>query len=239
MGSSRLPGKTMMPIFGKPMIERMIERVRYSRYIYEIVIATTELTDDDILAAFANQISVGCFRGPAEDVLGRINATVAANDIDLVVELLGDNPLVHSDLIDDVMDFYHAGQCDYAASVTTEYPQAGPEVKKFPIGIRVQVFPRSVLERCEELARDPSHREHSTNYIYEHPERFSLGHFEAKGKWAKLNRPELTFAVNYQKNVDLVSRIFERCYPAEPNFGLPAVIRAFDADPALRALMGK
>ena len=239
MGSSRLPGKSTLPILGKPMIERMIERVRQSRYLGEIVIATTDLPEDGMLAELAQQIDVGCFRGSANDVLGRMNAAAGVLDADLIVELLGDNPLVHADLIDAVIDFYRAHELDYAASVTTEYPHAAADVPKFPIGIRVQVFPPAVLERCEKSAHDAYHRENSTTYIIEHPEQFRLGYLEAKEKWDKLYRPELTFAVNYAKNFELVTRIFERCYPRDPNFSLTDVVDTFDADPNLRFLMGE
>ncbi len=239
MGSSRLPGKSTLPILGKPMIERMIERVRRSRYLEDVMVATTDLPEDGMLAELAQQVDVQCFRGSADDVLGRMHAAAGILDADLIVELLGDNPLVHADLIDDVIDFYRARELDYAASVTTEYPHAGADVQKFPIGIRVQVFPPAVLERCEKLARDAYHRENSTTYICEHPDQFRLGYFEAKEKWDKLYRPELTFAVNYAKNFDLITRIFEHCYPRDPNFSLTDAIDMFDADPSLRLLMGE
>ena len=238
MGSRRLPGKSMMSILGKPMLERMIERVRHSQSIEQIVIATTELPEDDAIESLAARIGVGCFRGSAQDVLGRINAASAAYGPELVVELLGDNPLVHAHLIDDVIVFHTNGDFDYAASVTIEYPHAGAAMKKFPIGIRVQVFTPPVLDRCAQLASEPRYREHSTSFICEHPEMFRPGYFEAKGKWRDLNRPELTFAVNYQENLNMVRRIFERCYPVNPNFPLTDVIRTFDSDPALRPLMG-
>ena len=238
MGSSRLPGKAMLPILDKHMIERMIERVRYSRYVSEIIIATTELIGDDVLASLAKRVGVGCFRGSVDNVLGRIHGAIASTRADLIIELLGDNPLVHSDLIDDVSDFYCTNGFDYAASVTTEYPHAGPELAKFPTGIRVQVYTPAVLDRCEQLANTPYHREHSTSYIYEHPETFKLGYFEAKGKWAELNRPELTFAVNYQKNLELVRLIFEGCYPQNANFSLGQVLAFYDENPTLRTLMG-
>lgn len=238
MGSSRLPGKALLPILGKPMLERMIERVRHSRHIGQIVIATTELAEDDVLASFAASVGVECFRGSADDVLGRMAAAAAACDVSVVVELLGDNPLVHADLIDDVIEFYHAQGVDYAASVTTEYPRAGSAVRKFPVGVRVQIFRAEVLARCAELAHRPADREHVTTFIYSHPEIFKLGYFEASGTWAPLNRPDLTFAVNYGENLDMIRRIFERCYPVASNFSLLEAIRAFEADPALRALMG-
>lgn len=138
------------------------------------------------------------------------------------MQLLGDNPLVHANLIDDVIEFYRLHDLDYAVSVTIEHPYALPGLARFPIGIRVEVCSRQVFDRCEKEASIPYHREHSASYIYEHPEIFKIGYFEAKGKWAELNRPEVTFAVNYRQNFELLSYIFEKCYSVGLNFTLQA-----------------
>lgn len=220
------------------MIERMIERVQRSRHVTDVMIATSTNSEDDLLVDLTGRIGIGCFRGSPDDVLDRIDGAARAASADLIVELLGDNPLVHADLIDEVIDFHRSGRYDYTASVTAEYPHAGPEVRKFPVGIRVQAFPPDVLHRSAVEAMSPYHRENSTTYIYEHPDTFRLGYLEARGRWDALCRPELTFAVNVQKNVELVSRIFERCHPRDANFDLFDVVRTFDADPLLTPLMG-
>ena len=238
LGSSRLPGKAMMPILGKPMIEHMIERIRHAKSIDEIMIATTTNAADDALETLADRLGVLCFRGSSEDVLGRMSAAAASTDADLIVEMLGDNPLVHSELIDDVVAFYHEQGVDYAANVTVEYPHAGSDVAKFPVGIRVQAFSPAALATCNRLVTSPEHREHSTSYIYEHPETFSLAYLEAKGKWAALHRPELSFAVNYRANFELVKFIFEQAYPKNSNFSLHEVIKIWDANPQLLPKMG-
>lgn len=239
MGSSRLPGKAMMPVAGKPMVERMVERVRPARALDRIVLATSDRPEDDSPAGLAGRLGLDCYRGSAEDVLGRILGAARSVGAQTVVELLGDNPLVHPDLIDDVIAFYRAGRFDYAASATTEYPQAGPEVRKFPLGVRVQVYSRRTLERCARLAVEPGHREHATTYLMEHPELLRIGLFEARGRWAGLNRPELTFAVNYLQNLDLMSRIFESCLPGDPCFSLQAALATYEALPSdQKAWMG-
>ena len=229
----------MKPILGKPMVEQMIERVMRSRYVKEVTIATTNLPDDQPLFELAQKNGISCYRGSAEDVLERITEAAHQSKADLIVELLGDNPLVHADLIDEVIEFYQSGSFDYVANVTTEYPHAGSNLKKFPTGIRVQVFPVEILEQCEIESHTPYHRENSTTYIYENPEFFRLVYLEAKGRWESLNRPELTFAVNYQKNFDLVSYIFETAYPNDPNFSLSEVMKIYDSNPTLKDLMGK
>lgn len=231
MGSSRLPGKSMRPILGKPMVERMIERIRPARTLDKIILATSDRPEDEPLAALAEHLGIGCYRGSAEDVLGRIQGAARVAGVQTLVELLGDNPLVHSDLIDDTVGFYRGGPFDYAASATTEYPQAGGEILKFPLGIRVQVYSLQTLERCARLAAEPAHREHATTYIIQHPELFRSGLFEARGRWSALNRPELTFAVNYLQNLKLISRIFEICLPGDPHFSLERALETYDALP--------
>lgn len=238
MGSSRLPGKTTKPILGKPMIERMVERVRRSKHVTDVMLATSTAPEDDPIEALTKAIGIGCFRGSPEDVLDRIDAAAQSAGADLIVELLGDNPLVHADLIDDVITYHQRSGNDYSASVTAEYPHAGESAKKFPVGLRVQVFSPAVLHDSAVRATRQYHRENSTTFLYEHPDLYKLGYLHAEGKWAALHRPELTFAVNFPRNFELVSRIFERNYPADPNFPLSSVIRTFDADPALQPLMG-
>jgi len=92
-----------MPILGEPMVGRLLDRVLQAKSIDQVVIATTELSEDDPLVELAEARSVRCYRGDSADVLARIHAAMVAFGADPVVEILGDNPLIHSDLIDDVM----------------------------------------------------------------------------------------------------------------------------------------
>jgi len=239
MGSSRFPGKTMSSILGKPMIERMIERVNCSQYVKNICLATTVLSLDDEVEMLATRLGLSCFRGSEEDVLGRIVGASESHKPDLIVELLGDNPLVHSSLIDAVVEFYLTSKVDYAVSVTTEYPFAPEDMKKFPLGIRVQVFSPETIFRCERLAKDPYYRENSTAYIAEHPEQFNIGYFEAQGPWAPLNRPEFTFAVNVPKNLEFIATLYSAWYRQNKNFSLFEVLETIDKDQRLKGLMGE
>ena len=238
-GSSRLPDKALLPIMGESMMGRMIERIQHAPSIDEVMIATTELPGDDRLEAMARRLGVECYRGSTDDVLDRIAKAVAQAQPDRVVEMLGDNPLVHSDLIEDVIAFYDDGGFDYALNVTHGYPHAPPEAAKFPVGIRVEVFRPEVIARCAAEATDPYNHEHSTSYIGQHPELFKAGYFEATGAWAPLHRPDQTFAVNYRQNFDLVDAIFKACYPEDSNFSLTAAVEAYDSMPELASLMGE
>ncbi len=239
LSSSRLPQKAIMEISGKPIIELMIERVRASRMIDRIVIATSIETSDDPLENLANKLKIGIYRGSLENVMERISNAARAYDCDTIVELLGDNPLVHSDLIDDVIRFYQNGKYDYAATVTTEYPISDSDMKFFSLGIRVQVYSRKVAEQWVKYPEyvEGGHKGYGA-YMFDHPNIFNVGFFEAKGKWAFMNNPDLTFAVNYQKNFDLIRTFFEKQYPLDSNFSLEKVYEQLDEEKHLYQLMG-
>ncbi len=226
MGSSRFPGKTMQLILGKPMIERMLERVSKARCLDRIVLATTDCPEDAPLSLWAERLGVLCHRGPAEDVLGRVHQAWKRFGGDAIVELLGDNPLVHSALIEAVVGLYQSGRFDYAVNVTREYPHAPAGLPRFPIGIRAQVYSADALDRVAARTTDPMDREHSTRYFTEHPEEFSIGYLAAEGPWAQLHKPEWTFAVNYPHNLDGVREVFTACHPWDPDFDLHAVMQA-------------
>jgi spore coat polysaccharide biosynthesis protein SpsF len=238
LGSTRLPGKNMLKIMGKPMIELMIERVKASHLIDKVVITTSSHPTDDMLEELAHKLKVGCFRGSLENVMDRICNAAEAHDCDTIVELLGDNPLVHCELIDDVIEFYQAGGYDYAATVTKEYPVSRLEKKLFPTGIRVQVYSRQAAEQWKdypEYANDET--KSTTAFIFEHPEKYKTGYFEAKGKWAFINKPDLTFAVNYRKNFEMIQAIFERNYPQDRIFSLKKVFEQMEKEKHLYQLM--
>lgn len=239
LSSSRLSQKAMKKILGRPMIELMVERVKASRMVDKILIVTSSLSSDDPLEGLARRLRIGCYRGSLENVMDRICNAARTHNCDTIVELLGDNPLVHSELIDDVIRFYHAGNYDYAATVTKEYPVSELKKKLFSIGVRVQVYSKAIAEQYikfpEYISNDDKHY---GAYMFEHPDIFKVGYFEARGKWSFMNMPNLTFAVNYPKNFKLVSAIFEKNYPLEKNFSLNMVYSQLDEQRELYLLMG-
>ncbi|MEM0966808.1 MAG: glycosyltransferase family protein [Verrucomicrobiota bacterium] len=238
MGSSRLPGKALMDICGEPMAGRIIERVSLAPSVDEVIIATSTLPEDDQLEEFAKSRGVRFFRGSPDDVLGRITEAARFAEADIVLDLMGDNPLVHSEMVEDVIEFFRRTDCDFVSSVTTEFPHAPKEMPKFPIGLRVQVMTMACLEKCEDLAASEEHREHATKYIFDNPEHFKVGYYPASGKWQELNRPELTFAVNYGVNLDLIRKIYSVAVKDDPNFGMHTILRVFEENQEWIPLMG-
>lgn len=239
LSSSRLPAKNTMKILDIPMISLMIDRVKAAETIDEVIITTSVERSDDPLEELAGKLNVKCHRGPLDNIMERICGAAKSCDCDTIVELLGDNPLVHSDLIDDTVRLYFKNACQYAATVTKEYSVSSSLYRFFSVGLRVQVYN---IEAAEAYREYPEYigddDKHPCSYIFDHPDRFKIEFLQAEGKWDFMNRPHLNFAVNYKKNFDLVRSIFELQYPQDKNFPLAKVYEQMDQHKHLYTLMG-
>lgn len=141
MSSTRLPGKVMRPILGRPMLARLIERVSAARLIDQIIVATTGNPADDPVQALAETLGVGCHRGSEEDVLNRVLDAAHEFSADLIVEITGDCPLCDPGVIDSIVSTYQAHSYDYVSNILK---------RTFPRGLDVQVFPTRVhREGCD------------------------------------------------------------------------------------------
>lgn len=221
MKSTRLPGKNLRTILGKPMLELLIERLQLARKLHGIVVATTTDPSDDAIEDLTRRLGVGCFRGSMDDVLDRVLRAAKSVDADAIVEITGDCPLTDPAILDQIVEVYLANHFDYVGNVRPS---------TFPIGLAVQVFPTKVLEEVARLTQDPADREHVSLYIYEHPEKFSLHNVES-GLPEKCRDYRLT--VDTPEDFALIGAIFEALYPGNPGFGLDEVLAILDKNPAL------
>lgn len=223
MGSTRLPGKVMKTIAGKPMLALQIERVQSSRLLDEIIVATTTNPEDDVIAELAQELGVGCFRGSEDDVLARVVGALKAFEVVIHVELMGDSPMPDSAIIDQVIGYYikHSDQYDYVSNaLTTTYPP----------GCEVYVYPSKVLYDAESEAPQDGLREHVGPHIYQHPDRYRLCNLEAPS-WH--HYPELYLEVDTPEDLEVISRVFEHFYPDNPGFCLSQVIDFMHTEPSL------
>lgn len=215
VASGRLPGKVLKPILGKPMLALQIERIRQSMLIDEIILATSVRPENDALEELAKDLGIGCFRGSEDDVLGRITGALKAFNVDLHVELMGDNPIPDPLLIDAIIGVYlkHAGRYDYVSNaLKTTYPP----------GANVYVYPASVLLDAEKHVCDDSLREHVGIHIYLHPERYRILNVEAPS-WLRF--PDVHLEVDTQEDFEVVSAVYEHFYPHHPGFSLQQAVQ--------------
>lgn len=237
LGSTRLPRKALLPMAGKPMIERLLDRVRRARLLDEVALATTTLPEDAELSEFAKAQGIRCFRGSPDNVSLRMSQAAEALGAGTIVELLGDNPLIHSELIDAVVSVRRERGSDYAASISKEYRHIH-EVRRFPIGIRVQVYQAAAAKRWSEFPEFLSRDLGTTAFMFMNHRLFRCDYLQADGPWAPVHEPEMNFAVNYRRNFDLVERMFSDLLPGDENFSLPKAAEWIRARPEAVAAMG-
>lgn len=166
MGSSRLPGKVLMNLEGEPMLARVVTRARRAGSLQDVVVATTTSAADDPVARLCAERGWLCFRGSEDDVLDRYERAAAAFDVDVIVRITADCPLIEPALIDRVVREFleRRPAVDYACNFR-------PAVT-FPEGLAVEVLTREALHRAWRDDGNPAWREHVTEYVLNHPELF-------------------------------------------------------------------
>jgi spore coat polysaccharide biosynthesis protein SpsF len=137
--------------------------------------------------------------------------------------ILGDNPLIHVSLIDDVLRLLDSRNADYAANLTREYPH-DPGLPRFPVGIRVQAYRTSCARRWNEFPALFNSPLGTNAFMFTNPKTFDCAYLEARGPWAPRLGPDMGFAVNYQMEFDLIERIFSDLLPKDPDFSLAQVM---------------
>lgn len=166
MGSTRLPGKVLRPLAGKPMLQHVIERVNRAKLVDETLVATSDQPADREIEEFCASVECPCFRGDENDVLDRYYQSATQRGADVVVRITSDCPLIDPDVIDQVVAAREQHEADYASNIAP--------TRTFPRGLDTEVFRFDVLERCWREAPAGPNREHVTSYIYGHPERFRV-----------------------------------------------------------------
>ncbi|EGG41203.1 acylneuraminate cytidylyltransferase [Candidatus Nitrosarchaeum limnium SFB1] len=157
MGSTRLPGKVMEKIDSNhTIIDYVINQLKYSKKIEKIIVATTNLTEDDVINKHIESQKIDCFRGSSEDVLDRYYNCAKKFAIDIIVRITADNPLIDPNIVDLVVDEYKNNRCDFATNTIH---------RTFPYGTEVEVFSFKSLENAWKNAKKPSEREHVTPFI--------------------------------------------------------------------------
>lgn len=207
MTSTRLPGKVMRKICGKSVLELLVERLKRSKLIQEIVIATTLNKSEDIIVHLCRRLKIRCYRGSENDVLKRVLEAALTNKADIIVEITGDCPLVEPTVVDECIRKFLTGKYNYVSTGCLE--------TTFPNGLSVQVFPTKVLAEVNALTNNPIDHEHVSLYIYKHPERYRLGNVKARGD---LYWPELAITLDTPADFKLIKIIFEKLYPDNNEF---------------------
>jgi spore coat polysaccharide biosynthesis protein SpsF len=213
MSSTRLPGKVMADVVGAPMILRQIERLRRSRRLDGVLVATSTDPSDDGLAAMLALHDAPVHRGPLDDVLARFEGALAVRSAEVLVRLTADCPLADPEVIDATIALLAAHGLDYAANT--------PAHRTYPKGLDVEVMRADALLRAAREAKDPYEREHVTPYLYRHPELFAQDFISQAA-----DEGELRWTVDRPDDLEFVRAVYGALYPERPDF-TSADVRAF------------
>ncbi len=193
IGSSRLPGKVLKKINGKPLLEHVIERAKKIGNIYKIIVATTENYEDNEIVALCKSKKIEVYRGSEGDVLSRYYKCAKKYELDHIIRLTADNPLVEISELTRLVNLHIITKSDYSESMT-----------QLPIGIGSEIFSMDALETSERLGLLPHHREHVNEYILENKSTFktvTLNPLKYK------NKIEHRFTIDTIEDFNFVSRI--------------------------------
>ncbi|HEV8397049.1 MAG TPA: NTP transferase domain-containing protein [Vicinamibacterales bacterium] len=208
MASTRLPGKALELIEGRPLLEHCLRRLAAGG-MARVVLATTSLDEDTVLCDLATRLGVAVYRGSDTDVLGRMAGAAEAFDLDPVVRATGDNPAVDIDAAGRSLAALNGLHADYVCE------------DGLPYGAAVEALTRAALLRAARDARDPDDREHVTTWVKRRGDLWNLA-FPAPPR--PLRRPELRMTVDTPADLALVRSLFARAGADQPS--LLALIEA-------------
>ena len=225
MGSSRLPGKVLMELDGKPALQILTERLSCSKYIDEIIIATTVNPGDDKIAEFGKENNIPVFRGSEEDVLGRVVGAVESVNGDIIVEITGDCPLMDPEVIDNVLDAYFDNYPDYDYVTNIGYVKG--HVREIPLGMDVRVFTYKDLKFISEITDDPEDREHVSLYFFRTgKDKYKLYNVSIPDKWKRDYNPRL--CLDTKEDFEVLKIVYESLSKVKKDFNLEDILNFTD-----------
>ena len=217
-GSSRFPNKVLMKIKNKSILEHIISFLKFSKNIDEIIIATSDLTQDDIIEQIAIENNVSVFRGSENDVLSRYYFCAKKFNVDIIVRITADNPLIDPMLVDKIISGFQYDDFDYISNMISQ---------TFPLGYLVEAFTFQILEKLHYSLNDLESREHVTPYLRKNPKKFKTKNIVAP-KGLKRNQWRLT--LDYNEDLKLLKIIFDNIYNPGNYISYESVVKFLDSN---------
>ncbi len=217
-----------MPLQGKPLLQRMLERVQAASTPFDLVVATTSEPEDDAVRTLCRSIQVDCFSGHPTDLLDRHYRAAVERRADVVVKIPSDCPLIDPAVIDRVLGFFlqHHNEYDYVSNL---HPAT------YPDGNDVEVMTMQTLSTAWREAKRNFEREHTTPFIWERPERFRIGNvaWETGLNYSMSHR----WTIDYPEDYAFIARVYDELWTEEkPIFSMQEILRLLEAKPDIAAM---
>ena len=195
MNSTRLPGKVLKPIAGKCLLDHILDRLSLLENLFNIVVATTNSSLDDLIVTHCNSKNIAVFRGSEDDVLGRYYECARVKHFEHIIRLTADNPFTDIEELHNLFEQHITQKNDYTHSFGS-----------MPLGVGAEIFSFQALKKSAKSAYAPNHREHVNEYIQEHPHLFKIG---------ILNAPYSKHSKNLRLTIDTEEDYYKLCLIAE------------------------
>jgi spore coat polysaccharide biosynthesis protein SpsF len=229
-GSTRLPGKVLLPLCGEPLLARMIERVRHATTVDEVIVATTTSAEDQAITDLCHRIGVRVYAGHRTDLLDRHYRAGLGCDADAVAKIPSDCPLIDPRIIDLVVRrFRRLAATEGIDFVSNLHPAT------FPDGNDVEVMSMAVLEAAWRGASREFEREHTTPFIWDQPGRFRLANVEWEtGRDLSMSH---RFTIDYPDDYTFISRVFDELHVESVRpFTLENILALLEAQPEIHRM---
>ena len=227
MGSTRLPGKILLPLAGKSLLLRMYERVSLAKSAGEIVVALTNEELDDQLALLCQKNNIKIFRGSSFDLLDRHYKTSKEYGAEVVIKIPSDCPLIDPHVIDKVI-LYYINNRDKYDFVSNLHPPS------YPDGNDVEIMSFKALENAWINAKKDFEREHTTPFIWENPDIFRIGNvvWERGLDYSMTHR----FTIDYKEDYEFIKRVYDELYLKNKSFGLNEILKLLEEKPEIKKI---
>ncbi len=225
MASTRLPAKVLLDLAGRPLLSRMIERLRLAKKPDLIVVATTTEPGDDAIAELCRQEHWECFRGHPTDLIDRHLRCADAYGATVVAKVPSDVPVVDPALVDEVFALFESGDYDYVSNL---HPAS------FPDGLDCEVFSLAALRvAAQEVTRD-FEREHTTSFLWDNPQRFRIGSITTPDgvDYSLTHR----WTIDYDEDYRFLQAIFSTLYEVNPMFSWQDLTAFLQSRPDISAI---
>lgn len=226
MGSTRLPGKVMKAVQGKPVLSHMIERCRAMKTADEVVVATSDKPSDDVIAELARSEGAAVFRGSEQDVLSRYYGAAVMSKADIVVRITSDCPLIDPGVSDGVIGYLldHLNEFDYCCNWM---------IPSYPKGLDTEAFTFQALEKAQNEAVDDYEREHVTPFIHDNEQWFRV-----KVLSNTVDYSHHRWTLDYPEDFEFVTQVYHHLYRSNRIFTFEEVLRLVAERPEIAAING-
>ena len=232
MGSSRLPGKVLLPLMGETVLWHIYQRLNIIDEIQNTVIATSTEAQDEKIVSYCESRAIPVHRGSENDVLDRFYKAASAFKADAVVRITADCPLVDPQIITKLISTFRGGSFDHCGIAAGAGVANDEKINRYPDGLDAEIFTMKSLKDAWTESTKTLHREHVTPFIWQQPDRYELGKLACDQGDLGQHR----WTLDNQEDYELISWIYEHLHSESSQFGMNDVLELLATHPEKQQL---